>query len=196
MKQIQSIVRTVLYYSRAIDRPALPALNDIGTQQSTPTQAMIADTEWIMDSFHTYPDAHLQFFAGDMQLHVNSDAAYLVMPAAKSCIVGYFFLSADPNPLNYNNAPHNALMLVKCCTLKNVICSAAETECNGLFHNAQNTVTIRSILQALSHPQQATKIKTDNSTVNAFVHAPMRFKRSKTWDMRFHWLREKAVRKA
>eukprot|EP00957_Ditylum_brightwellii_P134865 10282321-Ditylum_brightwellii.AAC.1 len=64
--------------------------------------------EWIMDFFHTYPNARLSFFAGDMQLRVDSDAAYLVMPAAKSRIAGYFFLSTDPNPLNYNNAPYNA----------------------------------------------------------------------------------------
>eukprot|EP00957_Ditylum_brightwellii_P198853 15157446-Ditylum_brightwellii.AAC.1 len=53
-----------------------------------------------------------------MQLHVNSDAAYLVMSAAKSCIAGYFFLSADSNPLDYNNAPHNAPILVKFCALQ------------------------------------------------------------------------------
>eukprot|EP00957_Ditylum_brightwellii_P120652 9203456-Ditylum_brightwellii.AAC.1 len=57
MKQIQSIVGTFLYYNRAINRPALLALNNIGTQQSTPTQATIADIEWIMDFFHTYPNA-------------------------------------------------------------------------------------------------------------------------------------------
>eukprot|EP00957_Ditylum_brightwellii_P103203 7866098-Ditylum_brightwellii.AAC.1 len=43
MKRIQSIVGTFLYYSRAIDEPALPALNNIGMQQSAPTQATIAD---------------------------------------------------------------------------------------------------------------------------------------------------------
>eukprot|EP00957_Ditylum_brightwellii_P122416 9334268-Ditylum_brightwellii.AAC.1 len=88
-----------------------------------------------------------------MQLQVDSDAVYLVMPAAKSCIAGYFFLSADPNPLNYNNAPHNAPILVECCTLKNVVCSVAEAECGRLFHNAQNAVMIRNILQGLGHPQ-------------------------------------------
>eukprot|EP00957_Ditylum_brightwellii_P016534 1242974-Ditylum_brightwellii.AAC.1 len=66
-----------------------------------------------MDFFHTYPNANLHFLAGDMQLRVDSDAAYLVMPAAKSRIDGYFFLLADPNHLNYNNDPHNAPILVE-----------------------------------------------------------------------------------
>eukprot|EP00957_Ditylum_brightwellii_P074122 5632466-Ditylum_brightwellii.AAC.1 len=121
-----------------------------------------------MDFFHTYPNAHLRFFAKDAQLCVDSDAAYLVMSAAKSHIAGYFFLSADLNPLNYNSALHNAPILVVCRTLKNVVCSAAEAECSRLFHSAQNTVIIRNILQVLGHPQQAAKIKTDNSTANAF----------------------------
>eukprot|EP00957_Ditylum_brightwellii_P181627 13835642-Ditylum_brightwellii.AAC.1 len=103
-----------------------------------------------------------------MQLHVDLDAAYLVMPAAKSRIVGYFLLSADLNPLNYNNALYNAPILVKCRALKNIVCSVAETECSRLFHNVQNAVIIRNILQALGHPHQITKIKTDNNTANAF----------------------------
>eukprot|EP00957_Ditylum_brightwellii_P167190 12727205-Ditylum_brightwellii.AAC.1 len=127
-KRIQSIVGTFLYYSRAIDRPALPALNNIGTQQSAPTQATISDNEWIMDFFHTYLNARLRFFARDMQLYIDLNAAYLVTPTAKSCITGYYFFSTDPNPLNYNNAPHNAPILVECGTLKNIICSAAEAE--------------------------------------------------------------------
>eukprot|EP00957_Ditylum_brightwellii_P152258 11591844-Ditylum_brightwellii.AAC.1 len=113
MKQMQPIVGSFLHYSRAIDGPALPALNNIGTQQSAPNQAMIADTEWIMDFFHTYLNARLCFFAKDMQLRVNSDAAYLVMPAAKSRIAGYFFLSVDLDPFNYNIAPHNVPILVE-----------------------------------------------------------------------------------
>eukprot|EP00957_Ditylum_brightwellii_P017728 1335421-Ditylum_brightwellii.AAC.1 len=40
---------------------SFPSLNDIGTQQSTPTQAMIADNEWIMDFFYTYPNIRLCF---------------------------------------------------------------------------------------------------------------------------------------
>eukprot|EP00957_Ditylum_brightwellii_P083735 6364409-Ditylum_brightwellii.AAC.1 len=158
LRQTSPIYQTQQYFSlsRAIDGPALPSLNDIGTQQSAPTQAMIADTEWIMDFFHTYPNAH---------------AAYLVMPAAKSRIAGYFFLSADPNPLSYNNAPHNTPILVECHALKNVVCSAAEGECDGLFHNAQNAVIIRNILQALGHPQQATKIKlTTALQIHLYMH--------------------------
>ena len=71
---------------------------------------------------------------------------------------------------------------------------AAEAKCGGLFHNAHVALGIRRTLEAIGHPQQLTKIKTNNSTENSFVHASMRIKRSKKWDMRYHWLREQAIR--
>eukprot|EP00957_Ditylum_brightwellii_P059133 4487043-Ditylum_brightwellii.AAC.1 len=88
-----------------------------------------------------------------MQLRVNSDVAYLIMPGSKSCIAGYFYCAADPNPLSYNKLSHNAPILVECWTNKNVVCSAAEAKCSGLFHNAQNAIMIQNILQVLDHPQ-------------------------------------------
>ena len=41
----------------------------------------------------------------------------------------------------------------------------------------------------MGHKQQATRIKTDNDTANSFAHSTIRLKRSKTWDMRYNWLR-------
>ena len=70
--------------------------------------------------------------------------------------------------------------------LKNVVCSAAEAECAGIFHNCQKAIGIRRILEALGHKQTPTSVKTDNSTANSFVHATMRLKKSKTWDMRWN----------
>eukprot|EP00957_Ditylum_brightwellii_P159422 12135412-Ditylum_brightwellii.AAC.1 len=131
-----------------------------------------------------------------MQLRIDSNAAYLVMPSTKSCFTSYFYLASMPHSLNYNIAPYNAPILVDCCALKNIVCSTVEAEYGGLFHNAQLAVIIHAILQAIGHPQGPTKNKTDSSTANSFVHASIRTKRSKTWDMRYHFLREKAVRKA
>eukprot|EP00957_Ditylum_brightwellii_P168905 12856432-Ditylum_brightwellii.AAC.1 len=48
------------------------------------------------------------FFAGDMQLAVDSDAAYLVLPGAKRRFAGHFYLQSLLNDLNYNNVPSNA----------------------------------------------------------------------------------------
>eukprot|EP00957_Ditylum_brightwellii_P210109 15364581-Ditylum_brightwellii.AAC.1 len=124
-----------------------------------------------------------------MQLSVDSDTAYLVMPGAKSCYAGHFYLESSPNPLNYNHNPNNTPAHTKCKALKNEVCSAAEEECNGLFHNGQLAIMIRGLLQQTGNPQAPTKIKTDNSTANSFVHSSMHVKRSKSWDMalKIYW---------
>ena len=48
-------------------------------------------------------------------------------------------------------------------------------------------------LITLDHKKPATPLKTDNSTTEGFVNSGMRPKRSKTWDMKWHWLRDKEV---
>jgi hypothetical protein len=61
----------------------------------------------------------------------------------------------------------------------------------GVFHNAQLAISLRRILRALGHTQTPTPIKTDNSTAYGFIHNNIHQKKSKSWDMRYWWLREK-----
>ena len=84
---------------------------------------------------------------------------------------------------------------MECRCLKHVVSSAAEAETAGLFYNAQNALQLRRILTALNHPQFPTPIKTDNATANGFVHNNIHLRKSKTWDMRHYWLRNKETHK-
>ena len=124
-----------------------------------------------------------------MVLHVDSDAAYLVAPKSKSRVAGYYYLS--DNPEIKNNPTLNGAIQVECKTLRHVVSSAAEAEVAGIFHNATTAVPIRILLQALQHPQPPTPLKTDNSTATGFVHDNIHQKRSKSWDMRYYWLRDR-----
>ena len=47
------------------------------------------------------------------------------------------------------------------------------------------------MLTALGHPQGPTPIKTDNQTASSFVNNTLKHKRSKSWDMRYFWLRDR-----
>ena len=49
-----------------------------------------------MDYAATYPGLIVRFYASDMALHVYSDAAYLVLPNAKNCVAGYYYLTSIP----------------------------------------------------------------------------------------------------
>ena len=48
-------------------------------------------------------------------------------------------------------------------------------------------------LITLDNKQPATPLKTDNSTTESFVKLGMKPKYSKTWYMKWHWLRDKEV---
>ncbi len=44
----------------------------------------------LLDYLNTYPNAKVRFYASNMKLHIDSDAAHLVAPQAKSRIEGFF----------------------------------------------------------------------------------------------------------
>ena len=146
-----------------------------------------------MDYAATYPNTFVRYKASDMVLNVDSDAAYLVAPKARSRIAGYFFLSSEPTTTQ--PAQLNGAILVECKTLRHVVASAAEAETAGVFHNAHTAIPLRTILTALHHPQPPTPLKTDNTTTTGFIHKNIHQKRSKYWDMRYFWLRDMAAQK-
>ena len=182
--RVQAIVGSLLYYGRAIDNTILPALNTIAHQQSRPTRQTMARCSTLLDYVATYPSAFLRYHASDMVLSIDSDAAYLVEPQARSRVAGYFQLNSQPRFVN-------GALLIECKTLRHVVASSAEAETAGLFHNAQVAIPIRYMLNQLGHQQPATPLKTDNRTATSFVHNNLTQKRSKSWDMRYYWLRDK-----
>ena len=189
IKHVQSITGSFLYYARALDSTMLPALNEIASSQSKPTLNTLSKCQRLMDYAATYPNVFIRYHASDMVLHVDSDAAYLVAPKARSRIAGYYYLSDHPSKTTHPTL--NGAILVECKTLRHVVSSAAEAEIAGVFHNAQTSIPIRHFLECLNHPQPPTPLKTDNSTANGFVHNNIHQKRSKSWDMRYYWLRDR-----
>ena len=86
---LQSIIRTLLYYGRALEYSILPTLNDVAREQANPTVSTMTKAKRILDYVATHPNAFIRYYTSDMVLHVESDAAYLVVPQAKSCIAGF-----------------------------------------------------------------------------------------------------------
>ena len=193
-KYVQSVVGALLYYARTIDNTLLPALNDIAMTQAQPTQKTKEKCKRLLDYVASYPNVSLRYRASNMQLHIDSDAAYLVAPKAKSRIAGYYYFKNGPNNLPLLSPNHP--VLVECRCLRHVVSSAAEAETAGLFYNAQNALLLRRILLHIGHPQAATLLKTDNATANGFVHNNIHLRKSKTWDMRYYWLRDKTAQNA
>ena len=68
-----------------------------------------------------------------MVLSIDSDAAYLVLPKAKSRIAGYYHLSDHLSKTNQSKL--NGAILVEYKVLKYVVSSSAEAKTAGIFHN-------------------------------------------------------------
>ena len=189
-KWVQSAVGSLLYYGRALDNTILPALNQIGTEQALPTTNTKQKLRRLLDYVATYPKAYLRFYASDMLLEIDSDAAYLVLPKARSRLAGYFRLLDKNKQFKYNGA-----ILIECKTIRHVVSSAAEAETHGVFHNAKIGVNLRHLLEAMGHKQPPTPLVTDNSTTAGFVNKNIQLKKSKSWDMNLHWLRDRENQK-
>jgi hypothetical protein len=198
IKRVQQISGTFLYYSRSIDPTIIVALNEISSQQSSPTEATRQACNMLMDYLSTHPDAKIRYHASDMVLAVCSDAAYLVLPHARSRAAGHFFLTDLPGAISNPPCPKpNGAVHVLCKTIRTVAASAAEAEVGGLFLNAQEAVPIITALQEMGHPQppSGVPLETDNSTAHGILHAKVRLKKSKAFDMRGHWLLDRVQQK-
>ena len=68
-----------------------------------------------MDYFHTYPNAVICYYASDIILKITSDAAYLVLPKARSCAAVHYLLGWANDDLT------NGPLEVLCKTIKNVV---------------------------------------------------------------------------
>ena len=140
---------------------------------------------YLLNYAHTHPDAKVIYRASDMILTVDSDAAYLVAPEARSRAAGYQYLT------NKKGTLFNGPVLVIAKVIKNVMASAAEAELAALFMNGQEAVALRNCLEAMGYPQPPTPMKTDNITANGIINNTMKQKRSKAIDVRFYWLRDR-----
>ena len=68
-------------------------INEISSQQAKPTQAINEKVSLLIEYAHSYPDAIIRYRASHMQLYIDSDAAYLILPKPRSRGANRFYLS-------------------------------------------------------------------------------------------------------
>ena len=187
--RMQIIANNFLYISRAVDSTMLVALNEIVSNQVSPTTDTIKKTNMLIEYAATQPDAIIHFIASDMCLHIDSDAAYPVQPKSRSRAANHFYLinTPPPHPIRPTPTP-NGPILTKCQTIRTVMASATEAETGVIFLNGQQAVPMCMTLIEMGHPQPPTPIKTDIKTFHGILPVNMRRKRSKAFDMRFNWM--------
>lgn len=199
--RVQQVVGTTLFYSRAVDSTALPAIGSISAEQTEATELTNQKVTRLLDYFATHPDATIRYTRSGMVLYFHSDASYLSERKARSRLGGYFFLSskpADPDrqPLATDPAPPmNGPIKVNSTIMKNVLASAAEAETGAMFYNCQDALPIRTTLEEMGHPQPPTHVRGDNSTAIGIANNTIKVRRSKAIDMRYFWLQDREAQK-
>ena len=146
-----------------------------------------------MDYLHTYQNVVIRFYRSGMKLYVVLYDAYLVKSKVKSRIAGNFYCS-DNSPNTLLSPSLNGSLHIKYKVLWHVVTSAVEAEARSLFYNCQITLYLQLMLATLGHPPINTSVKTDNGMAAQFVKDTIRNKRSKLWDVRYHWLTEHQVK--
>jgi len=76
VRRIQAIVGAALFYGRAVDNKLLVALNSIGTQQASATEATNEAIKQVLDYMSTYPDDGILYRVSNMVLAAHSDAGF------------------------------------------------------------------------------------------------------------------------
>jgi hypothetical protein len=125
--------------------------------------------------------------ASDMILKICSDVAYLVLPKAKSRVAVHYHLGWQHNPGRVNGT-----VAILCQTLKNVFGSATGAEIRGIYTGGGHGAPMIAALEEMGHkqPSTGTPFKIDNSCAHGILNSKMRQKLSKTFDMRFWWIKD------
>jgi hypothetical protein len=135
IKEIQRIIRSILYYAWAINITVLMALSSIAIEQSKGTTNTMAKAKQLLDYLATYPDATICFHASDMIMNVHSNASYLSKADACSRACRHFFMGWSPtdgNPIKLNR-----VFFTLCAIIRFVDASAAKAELGALFLNCK-----------------------------------------------------------
>ena len=183
--ELQEIVGVFLFYSRAVDPTMLTAINKIASRQAKPTSLIKQEVERFLQYANKWPNATMRVRASNMKLVCHSDGSYLSESEARSRAGGILFLG-DCGDNDAPNAPVCFLSVI----IKTVVTSATATEYAAAFIVGQAAISIINTLADLGYPQTETEIFCDNLCAVGIANNSFNLKRTKTIDMRYHWIRD------
>jgi len=186
IKFVQSVNGLFQYYGIALDHTFQPACQHIAQSSAHPTQRTLEQVNRLLGYAKRYPCNQIIIKASDMILHFHADASHNSQPGAKGLAGGYHFLGDKGQPMKLN-----AAIDTLCKTLSVVTASAGETEYGALFMNAQRACPHIHTLEDLGHPQPPTMGVVDNIFAVGLTNDTIKAKRSKSIDLRFHWIRDR-----
>ena len=183
---LQAITDSLLYYARAVDPTMLPAVNAIASSQARPSTMVRDAAIRLLQYARAYPANAVEFHKSKMDLILQTDASYLSRSNSRSVAGGIGNFGDASNP-----SKENGMVYAMSSIIDVIVASAGEAEYGTTFLNAQQGVHLRNIAFAMGHPQGVTPILCDNLFAIGLATDTIKQKRSKSIDMRFHWIRDR-----
>lgn len=184
---LQEIVGSLLFYARCVDVTILQDVNRLSSLQSHATEQVWEEMLRVISYLAAYPQHLLVYKACDMQLRSHSDASYHSRSEARSVAGGILFC-AD---LNASDDYYNGALQTLSLIIPTVCSSAAEAEYAALFLVGREDMWLIANLTSFGYPQSSVPIYCDNECAKGIAERSVKVKRSKSIDMRYHWIREK-----
>ena len=146
------------------------APNDLASQVTTGTMKTEEAQACFLNYCSKNPDALMVYYASDMIIQEDTDAAYLIASKARSKNAAYIFMGNK----NRNYQIINGLIMVIAKILKMIVPSAAEAEVASLFYAAQEIGPLQVTAEELGHKQPATPLQTDNNKASGIMNGTIR----------------------
>ena len=124
-----------------------------------------------------------------MTLKIHSNGSFLSASKSRSRAGGHYYFG-DNTPIGQPDKPQGSTHQ-ECSVIKHIMGSAAECETSTLCLNCQNGIILRTAAEEMRHPQPPTPAQVDNYTTYNFVTKSLQQKRSKSFDVKLCWLRDR-----
>jgi hypothetical protein len=115
IKQVQKIVRSILYYARVVDMTVLMALCTIASEQTKGTERTLEKAYQVLDYLAMHHATTVQFCASNMVINIHLNVLYLSKPNAFSKACGHSFMGSlpiDGKSIKLNGAFHTVCLIL------------------------------------------------------------------------------------
>ena len=173
-------------YARGVDGTMRPAVDHLSSEQNNGTENTWRKAIRLLEYAATFPDATIVYYPSDMILMSNVDGSYLSELQARSRAAAFHYLGRINDP-TFVNGPIECVS----CIIPTVVTSAAETEYASLFIAGKSLLPLRYTLNDMNCIQPTTIMYSDNTTAKGIATNTCKQRRSKSIDMRYHWIRDR-----
>ena len=179
-----------IYPSRNVENTIMHTLNELLIVATKGAQTTYISLTHFLNYCLSKPDTEIIYRKGDIILTVKIDAVYIVASKSRSRAARYFYL------VNKDGKLFNGNIFILDKVIKKVISSVSESECVGLYMNAQEPVPIKNTLIGLGHlkPLYGTPVRTYNITANGILNRTVKPKKPKIMDMIFWWIGDRVLK--